>query len=56
MPAEVTSPREYITTEAYLEGERHSEVRHEYFDGEVYAMAGASAVGLTLKIAELYAK
>ena len=34
--------REYLTVEAYLEGERHSEVRHEYFDGEVFAMAGAS--------------
>lgn len=35
--------REYLTPEAYLEGERHSEVRHEYFEGEVYAMAGASS-------------
>src|SRR5437867_4042541 len=34
--------REYLTVDAYLEGERHSEVRHEYFDGEVFAMAGAS--------------
>src|SRR5438105_3189706 len=32
----------YITLEEYLEGERHSEVRHEYFDGAVFAMAGAS--------------
>jgi Uma2 family endonuclease len=34
--------RDYLTVEAYLEGERHSDVRHEYFDGDVYAMAGAS--------------
>lgn len=33
----------YITVEEYLEGEKLSEVRHEYFDGEVWAMAGASA-------------
>jgi Uma2 family endonuclease len=33
---------DYVTVEAYLEGERHSEVRHDYFDGEVFAMAGAS--------------
>ncbi len=32
----------YLTAEEYLEGELHSEVRHEYFDGHVFAMAGAS--------------
>ena len=32
----------HITEEEYLEGEQHSEVRHEYYDGQVYAMAGAS--------------
>lgn len=34
--------RESLTVEAYLEGERHSEERHEYFEGEAHAMAGAS--------------
>ena len=33
---------ELFTVEEYLEGERKSEVRHEYVAGEVYAMAGAS--------------
>src|SRR6201999_2235874 len=33
---------EPLTVEEYLEGEKISEVRHEYFDGRVTAMAGAS--------------
>lgn len=32
----------YISVEDYLEGEELSEVRHEYFDGTVRAMAGAT--------------
>ena len=32
----------YISVEAYLSGEPLSEVRHEYVDGQVYAMTGAS--------------
>jgi Uma2 family endonuclease len=31
-----------LSVEAYLEGELHAEVRHEYLAGEVYAMTGAS--------------
>ena len=31
-----------ISVEDYLEGEKFSQVRHEYVSGEVYAMAGAS--------------
>ncbi len=31
-----------VTTQEYLEGELHSEIKHEYIDGQVYAMAGAS--------------
>ena len=33
---------EYISIEDYLEGEKISPVKHEYIDGFVYAMAGAS--------------
>lgn len=31
-----------LSIEAYLEGERQSEIRHEYAEGVAYAMAGAS--------------
>ncbi len=30
-----------ISEEDYLEGEVHSDIKHEYIDGEVYAMSGA---------------
>jgi Uma2 family endonuclease len=30
-----------MSTDEYLEGELHSDTRHEYLAGEVYAMAGA---------------
>jgi Uma2 family endonuclease len=32
----------FLSVDAYLEGELESQVRHEYVDGEVYAMVGAS--------------
>ncbi len=32
----------YISPEEYLEGEKTSLVKHEYIQGQVYAMAGAS--------------
>ena len=31
-----------LSVEEYIEGEQHSEVRHEFIGGLVYAMAGAS--------------
>ncbi|GAB4268387.1 MAG: Uma2 family endonuclease [Methylomicrobium sp.] len=31
-----------VSIHDYLEGELHSEIKHEYIDGQVYAMAGAS--------------
>ncbi|MGH8470099.1 MAG: Uma2 family endonuclease [Gammaproteobacteria bacterium] len=31
-----------ISPEDYLEGEQHSEIKHEYISGQVYAMVGAS--------------
>ena len=34
---------EKISEEDYLEGELRSDIKHEYVDGEVYAMSGAKA-------------
>jgi Uma2 family endonuclease len=52
----VANPQIRHTVEDYLAMERDSEIRHEYFQGEIFAMAGASPehvdiaqnVGLTL--------
>jgi Uma2 family endonuclease len=41
-PMSVRSQSTLLTPEAYLEGELHSDVRHEYVAGHVYAMVGAS--------------
>ena len=35
-------PRPHLSVEEYLELERTSEVRHEYYDGEIFAIVGAS--------------
>ena len=35
-------PKPYISPQAYLAAERAGEIKHEYYDGQVYAMAGAS--------------
>ena len=36
-------PQSYISIAEYLAREKDSPVRHEYVDGQIYAMAGASA-------------
>ncbi|MDP2829875.1 MAG: Uma2 family endonuclease [Sulfuricellaceae bacterium] len=38
----VPAVNRFIPVEEYIEGELRSEVRHEYVDGQVYAMGGAS--------------
>lgn len=43
-----TPPRRY-TVEEYFALEEVSEQRHEYFEGEVYAMSGASATHHTIR-------
>jgi Uma2 family endonuclease len=40
----------YITPEQYLELEEKSPIKHEYIDGEVYAMAGASDAHVTISL------
>lgn len=35
-------PKPKITPREYLDGERASKIKHEYYAGQVYAMAGAS--------------
>jgi Uma2 family endonuclease len=36
------APKPFLTPEQYLEQERHAETKSEYYDGEVFAMAGGS--------------
>jgi Uma2 family endonuclease len=36
-------PKRYLSVDEYLAGERSSDVKHEYFAGEVFALAGGSA-------------
>ncbi|MDV3353207.1 Uma2 family endonuclease [Leptothoe sp. LEGE 181152] len=40
----------YLSPEDYLEAEKSSLVKHEYHDGDVYAMAGASDEHVTIGI------
>ncbi|MBW4613523.1 MAG: Uma2 family endonuclease [Desmonostoc vinosum HA7617-LM4] len=40
----------YISPEEYLEGEKASQIKHEYIDGQVYAMAGASDAHVTVSM------
>ncbi|WP_446008583.1 Uma2 family endonuclease [Candidatus Electrothrix sp.] len=43
MPLPQQEPQQQISEQEYLDGELLSEVKHEFIDGAVYAMAGASA-------------
>lgn len=40
--SEVRKIQQNLSVQDYLDGELHSETRHEYIDGQVYAMAGAT--------------
>jgi Uma2 family endonuclease len=46
----IASPKEqpYLTPEEYLQMEETSQIKHEYIDGQAYAMAGASDPHLTI--------
>ncbi len=38
----LTAPKKFITAEEYLAVERAAETKNEYFNGEMFAMSGAS--------------
>lgn len=45
----VASPQNsFITSEEYLQLEADSDIKHEYIDAEVYAMAGATDTHITI--------
>jgi Uma2 family endonuclease len=45
----IASPQPtYLTSEEYLQMEETSDIKHEYIDGQVYAMAGASDAHVTI--------
>jgi Uma2 family endonuclease len=51
----IASPQPYLSPEEYLQMEESSPIKHEYRDGEIYAMAGANDahVTITLNLAAL---
>lgn len=44
----IASPRPYFTPDQYLHLEETGNIKHEYIDGQVYAMAGASDAHVTI--------
>ena len=59
MQAQALKRSPYITVEEYLARERAAEYKSEYFDGEIFAMAGASEPHILIVnsiIAKLYAQ
>ena len=47
----IATPKfDYITPDEYLEMEEKSEIKHEYIDGYVYAMAGANDPHVTIAL------
>lgn len=46
----ISQSQYYISPEEYLEGEKVSQIKHEYIDGQVYAMAGANDAHVTVSM------
>jgi Uma2 family endonuclease len=46
----VASPHPSLSPDEYLQLEADSPIKHEYIDGEVYAMAGASDTHVTIAL------
>ncbi len=47
-----TLPKTFIPPEKYLDLDRAAEYKSEYYDGEMFAMAGAPALSMSEKLAE----
>ena len=45
-----SSQNSYLTPEKYLQLESSSDIKHEYFDGEIFAMAGATDTHVTIAL------
>lgn len=47
----IASPGQpYLTSNQYLQVEEHSNIKHEYIDGQTFAMAGASDAHVTIAL------
>ncbi len=47
----IASPQQpYLTCEEYLQMEEHSPIKHEYIDGQIYAMVGANDAHVTIAL------
>lgn len=44
----VSPDQTYLSPEEYLAAEQNSPIKHEYIQGQVYAMAGASDAHVTI--------
>lgn len=44
----VASPQPHLTPAEYLQMEEHSPIKHEFIDGQVYAMVGANDAHVTI--------
>lgn len=44
----IAKEKPVFTPEAYLEWEKHNEIKHEYLEGDVFAMAGAKDAHVTV--------
>ena len=51
LPTMIASPQQpYFTPDEYLHLEEQSTIKHEYIDGQIYAMAGASDSHVTIAL------
>ncbi|NJO80637.1 MAG: Uma2 family endonuclease [Cyanobacteria bacterium RM1_2_2] len=46
----IASPQPHLSPEDYLQLEEHSPVKHEYIDGQIYAMVGATDAHVTIAL------